>query len=80
MPCRVGITTNPKERKQYWESQCAGFRYWTCTGPYSRKRAQEKETQMAKTHGCHAHPGGAKPDDGSVSWYVYHFTYTRMKP
>ena len=74
MACRVGITTNPKGRKQYWESQYPGLRKWQILSRHRTKvAAQNKERIVAKQHGCDAHPGGSGPVRGA--WNVYHFYF-----
>lgn len=75
MPCRVGITTRPEERKAEWERQVAGMHNWEIIGQYSSKeQAQAHEDRKAQAHVCQASHGG----DGSAgTWYVYHFKYTR---
>lgn len=77
MQCRVGITTNPDERRSYWENQVVGFKNWQILGRYqSRQQAQDHEQRAAKQYGCKAHAGGS---DASGTWHVYKFEYTRMK-
>jgi len=77
MPCRVGITTNPDERKAYWESQVVGLKNWSIIGQYSSKsQAQEHENRYARNTGCKAHAGGP---DTRGTWYVYRFDYSRSK-
>lgn len=76
MPCRVGITTDPERRKKEWENKVVGLKNWRILlKTTSRKKAQQKETDYAKEHGCQASPGGS----GSGTWYVYYFKYTREK-
>ncbi len=76
MACRVGITTRPEERKSEWEREYRNFRNWKIIGPFEdRKRAQQVETNVAKTHGCEAHPGGRDPDSTNGPWSVYQFEY-----
>jgi len=77
MPCRVGITTDPDERKRQWENKVIGLRNWRIIGSHSSKaKAQEQETSYAERNNCKAHAGG--PDKGGT-WYVYRFDYTREK-
>ena len=82
MPCRVGTTTDPEERKEYWESQVEGFKdsTWDEYGPYSsREDAQSKENELIQAYGCEGHHGGDNPDDENKNWYAYRFDYTREK-
>lgn len=75
MPCRVGITTRPTERKAEWQLAVDGFRNWSIIAKYpDKQKAQEYENRYAKQHGCKAEPGGA---DALGTWYVYRFDYTR---
>ena len=77
MPCRVGITTNPKERKAAWESQVVGLSNWRILANYpSREEAQTHEDSYAQRNGCQAAHGGA-PAKGP--WYVYRFDYIRTR-
>ena len=77
MPCRVGISTNPDERREYWERKVVGLTQWQIIGEHrSRERAQEHETEHALKNGCEYSPGG---QDAIGMWYVYRFTYTRTR-
>ncbi len=79
MACRIGITTNLEERKQYWQNKCDGFANWqVLAGPLSKEEAQEKETELAQKYGCEAYPGGDDPDIDE-GWYVYYFTFTKER-
>ena len=76
MPCRVGITTNIKERKLNWQLLNPTLKNWRIIGgPMSRNEAQAMETRQAKAMGCYAHPGGNKPDDPMANFWVYFFEY-----
>ena len=77
MPCRVGITTDPDNRKIYWAGRVVGFKNWRILAKYkSKERAQGHEDLYAKRNNCRAHAGG--PDTPGM-WYVYRFDYTREK-
>jgi len=77
MPCRVGITTNPTQRRTYWESQVVGLTNWRILATYRTKaEAQAHETRHASTYGCQAHAGGA---DAPGIWSVYKFEYVRTR-
>jgi len=59
MPCRVGITTDPKTRKLFWQSQVVGFTNWRILSKFKdRAEAQAYETRYARRYGCQASPGG----------------------
>ncbi len=74
MACRIGITTNPGERKRYWEGQHPSLRNWNVLERHGTKTAaQAAETRLARVHDCKASPGGAGPEN--ASWVVYKFDY-----
>ena len=74
MPCRVGITTNPSERKRYWESQHSTLRNWRILARgLTKSAAQKLENEEASRLGCTASPGGAGSEN--ASWSVYYFQY-----
>ncbi len=82
MPCRVGITTDPENRKKDWERQVVGLTNWRKEFVGSKEDAQQKEylwqlaCNLNQLHGeCHAHPGGGDPD--KYGWWVYEFDYER---
>ena len=77
MPCRVGITTDPKGRRAQWESQVVGLKKWRILKSFaSREKAQEYETWYAARYVCQAYPGGA---DAPGTWYVYRFDYSKRQ-
>jgi hypothetical protein len=77
MACRVGMTTDPKTRKAYWENKVLGFKNWQILNTFSTKdKAQQYETNYAAKHGCQAGAGGP---DTPGTWYVYRFDYTRTR-
>lgn len=79
MGCRIGITTNLEERKQFWQSKYDGFDNWeVLVGPLSKEEAQKKETELAQARSCEAHAGG-DDSDTNEGWYVYYFTFTKEK-
>ncbi len=74
MACRVGITTNPEERKKDWEKEYPGLKNWTIIARnLSYSDAQAKEDEYARKNGCISRPGG--PDNGKNNWVVYKFDY-----
>ena len=79
MGCRVGITTDLKKRRQFWENKCIGFNNWHSYGHFSREIAQRKETELAKRRGCVAHSGGSNPDNPNAKWYVCFFNFVRER-
>ena len=84
MPCRVGITTKPEERRRYWEGKVVGLSNWEKDYFGSKTAAQNEENRRSdycnefQNRGqCHANPGGGEPD--SYGWYVYEFDYIRWR-
>ena len=69
MACRVGMSTNPDERIDYWKKQ------ESCTSGYVVQRgltydeAIELEKRLAAQNGCRQSPGGLRVP-GRV-WSVY---------
>ena len=74
MRCRVGITTNPEGRKQYWKRKHPTLRNWKILGRHKTKSsAQTRETAEAKRRGCDASPGGGGQE--VATWHVYYFQH-----
>ena len=74
--CRVGMTTNPDQRKAKWEAEIPNTTDWKWFGPYdSRETTQAVETALAEDGGCESHHGGGEPENNNP-WWVYKFTYT----
>ena len=74
MACRIGMTTNPGERKRHWESKHSTLRNWQILERHNTKSAaQQAETRLARELGCEAAPGG--PGDEHDNWCIYKFDY-----
>lgn len=74
MTCRVGMTTNPGERKRYWEKKHSNLRNWKILGHYkSKSKAQEAERIFAQKYGCVSYSGGRGNEHDD--WVVYKFNY-----
>ena len=74
MACRIGITTDPQERKRFWQRQHRFVRNWQIISTHRTKTAaQRQERALAARYGCVSHPGGAGPE--RATWYVYYFEY-----
>ena len=75
MICRIGITTDPMERRRYWESRYPRtFENWKILEiQYSKSAAQSRETALATHYSCESHPGGAGPE--YATWHVYYFQH-----
>ena len=72
--CRVGMTTNPSERRRYWESQHPGLRNWrVLVSGLTYDEAQARERREAQRRGCEAEEGGPRVP-GRV-WSVYYFEF-----
>ena len=73
MACRVGITTDPEERKRHWQRQHPNLYNWEILGTHSTKAAaQAHENHAARASRCVSAPGGA---DADGVWSVYRFYY-----
>lgn len=48
MPCRVGITTNIKKCRSYWEARVLGLSNWRVISSYSTKTAAEDALNVGK--------------------------------
>lgn len=76
MACRVGMTTDPGERKAYWEARHPTLRNWRIVkSRLTYDEALELEKTTAERGGCEYSPGGQRKR-GRV-WSVYRFTYGR---
>ncbi len=77
MPCRVGITTRPEERKEEWKARVTGFHGWQLLErTRDREKAQQLENHYAKRFNCIASGGGDDPESSDDWWYVYSFVYS----
>ena len=73
MACRVGITTDPTQRKKDWQSKHPDLYNWEILGTHASKdAAQAHENRAARANGCASSPGGA---DAPGVWSVYRFYY-----
>ena len=73
MACRVGISTNPQERIDYWKRE-EGHTYGKVLhSGYTYDGAQRKEVEEATARGCHHAPGGYPGGDRHRRvWSVYY--------
>ena len=77
MPSRVGMTTNPEERKAHWQANVHGFSNWRIVLrglTYNQAHAKEMEY---RGRGYVGHQGGS-PKTGN-NYVIYTFDYTREK-
>lgn len=76
MGCRIGITTNLKERKNYWKEKYKyrNFRNWRIVRTFRTKtNAQNWENEEKKRTGCVAYSGGAGPEKATYYGYKFNF-------
>ena len=72
MAWKVGITTDPEKRKQYWQSLHPHLEGWRIIASgLSYSDAQREEIECARRCGCESHSGG--PDITGNIWSVYRF-------
>lgn len=78
MTCRIGIATDLKSHRQYWESQHPDMEQWQILGHYyCQEDAQAEEDRLVKQFGYLASPSPivAEPENPYGAWYVYSFLY-----
>jgi hypothetical protein len=83
MPCRVGMTTRPDERRTKWETRVIGFANWQILNSFrSEAAAKEYANAYAIRNGCESslddpEPRGSPRDyeERYDWWYVYYFEY-----
>lgn len=74
MACRIGMTTDPDERKSFWMRQHPNMRDWQILEEcLTKSAAQDAENRLAVEHGCVSSGGGDGPE--FAVWYVYGFNY-----
>lgn len=74
MGCRVGMTTDLKERKEYWEGQYPSLSNWQVHAKgLSYNDAQDLENKLAAEGNCDSQAGGGFVS-GNV-WAVYSFDF-----
>ena len=69
MACRVGMSTDPIERIEYWKNLEGHTIGYVIASGLTYDEAAAKEGYEASVRGCHAAPGG--PRDESRDWAVY---------
>ncbi len=77
MNCRIGMTTNPEQRRAQWLVEYPSMRNWkVLMGPIGDKAtAQVAEAKLSQELGCISSPGGNDPDDPLAPWFIYRFEY-----
>lgn len=78
MGCGIGITTNQKSRKAYWETVYKDVKDWQIlAGPFDTKEeAQTEENRLTDEYGCDMHGGRDNPDTPGTQWHVYGFNHS----
>ena len=73
MACRIGISTEPQSRIDYWKRQEGHTHSRILARNLTYNAAQARESREAANRGCRSAPGG---DPGSNRnrnvWSVYH--------
>jgi len=76
MGCRIGITTNPEQRKKDWQEdyKYRKFRSWKIIQTFRSKTAAQKwENEEKESSGCVAHAGGSGSEIATWSGYKFFF-------
>ena len=74
MPCRIGMTTNPGERRRHWEGRHPTLRDWQILQRnLTYSQALREEERLAKQYGCHQAGGGQYV--AGVNYVIYRFDY-----
>lgn len=77
MPCSVGISTDPKRKKEEWELKVSRLRKWHTEGPYRTKEAaQKKKRELIARYNCQRDTQKA---EAPGLWYVYMIEYIGKK-
>ena len=70
MGCRVGMSTNPHERIEYWKKEEGHTDGAVLASQLTYEQAQDRERREAQALGCYSQPGGGYVV-GKV-WSVYY--------
>ena len=70
MACRIGMSTNPQDRIDYWKGEEGHTHSSILASGLTYQQALEREESEAKSKGCKYGPGGQYVS-GAV-WSVYH--------
>lgn len=70
MACRVGMSTDPQERIDYWKREEGHTHSEILANGLSYSAAQRREREEAERLRCRHHPGGV--DNQRRNWSVYH--------
>ena len=70
MACRIGMSSNPKERIDHWRRQCSGrFNSQILASGLTYEEAQAMEEREARRYGCMQAPGGERKPGRVYSVY-----------
>ena len=83
MPCRVGMTTRPEDRRTHWQTRVIGFENWQILNSFrSEAAAKEYGTAYAIRNGCESSLDDPEPPSSRRDyeerydwWYVYYFEH-----
>ena len=70
MACRVGMSTNPQERIDYWKRVEGHTGSEILASRLTYDQAQAREKREAEDRRCKYQPGGER--NGLSNWSVYH--------
>ena len=70
MACRIGMSTDPQERIDYWKRVEGHTHSQILASGLTYEQAQAREKSEAESRGCRYH-GGGQFVEGSV-WSIYH--------
>lgn len=70
MGCRVGMSTTPRGRIEYWKKKEKHTHGKVLVSNLTYDEAQRRETKEARQRGCYSKPGGEP--NGKSNWSVYH--------
>lgn len=71
MNCRIGSSTNPEERIEYWKKKEGHTGSEILAEALTYDEATAIEEHQAKERGCKQEPGGPRRVGGAF-WSVYH--------
>jgi len=70
---KVGVTTDPKTKRSFYQNQIKGYYNWQIIETYTcRDEAQEYAILYAEDYGCEIEPNCSEP--GPI-FYVYRLEY-----
>ena len=70
MACRVGMSTDPRERIRLWLGEEGHEGAEILASGLTYDQAAQREEQEARARGCRRSPGGQR--NNQANWSVYH--------